>query len=129
MLVAEMPTPIESDELLGRKVIKLAAGRSHAACITEGGELFYWGMSEYMEPERVSTLLHTKVVDVVCGKNYTIAQGEDGNVCSYGKGKTGVLGIPNSKTLSHPQHVEALADKKVVSMSAGYDHAACLVEE
>lgn len=37
--MASVPEPIEADELLGRKVIKVATGASHAVCITEGGWL------------------------------------------------------------------------------------------
>ena len=59
--MAEVPSPIEADELLGRRVVKIAAGHSHAACITESGELFFWGSTLHLEPERVVSLLHTKV--------------------------------------------------------------------
>ena len=55
------PNEITADELAGRRVTKIAAGASHAAAITDGGELFYWGMSLYFEPVRVTALLHTKV--------------------------------------------------------------------
>jgi alpha-tubulin suppressor-like RCC1 family protein len=55
------PNEITADELAGRRVAKIAAGASHAAAITDGGELFYWGMSLYFEPVRVTALLHTKV--------------------------------------------------------------------
>lgn len=57
----EAPTPIESGQLEGQRVIKITAGHSHAACIVEGGNLFFWGMSLYLEPELVTSLLHTKV--------------------------------------------------------------------
>jgi len=48
---------------------------------------------------------------------------------SFGKNKTGVLGHANTKTLTQPELVEGLADKKVVSISAGATHFACLVED
>jgi alpha-tubulin suppressor-like RCC1 family protein len=124
-----IPEPIEADELVGRKVIKIAAGAGHAACITEGGELFYWGMSVYLEPYRVTELLHTKIVDVQCGLDYTLAIDEEGRMYSFGKGSTGVLGQGSVKNLNQPQLMEVFADKKVIQASAGWKHAACLVTD
>lgn len=57
----EVPAPIESGQLEGQRVTKIAAGHSHAACVVEGGRLFFWGMSLHLEPELVTSLLHTKV--------------------------------------------------------------------
>lgn len=124
-----IPEPIESDELVGRRVTKVAAGAAHAACITEGGELFYWGMALHMEPVRVTQLLHTKVVDVACGLDYTLAVDEEGRMYSFGKGSTGVLGHGSVKSLNQPQVMEVFEGKKVRQVSAGWKHAACLVEE
>jgi len=124
-----MPVPLEADELVGRRVSKVAAGHSHAACVTEGGELLFWGSGIYLEPYRVTTLLHTKIVDVACGQDYTLALDQEGKLYTFGKGKTGVLGQASVKSLNQPALVEALADKKILSINAGYAHAACLVEE
>ena len=124
-----IPEPIEADELLGRRVVKVAAGAAHAACITEGGELFFWGMQVHLEPYRVTELLHTKVVDVVCGLDYTLAIDEEGRMYSFGKGSTGVLGQGSVKNLNQPQLMEAFEGKKIVQASAGWKHAACLVED
>lgn len=124
-----IPEPIEADELVGRRVVKVAAGSGHAACITQGGELFYWGMSLHLEPFRVTQLLHTKVVDVVCGLDYTLAVDEEGRMYSFGKGNTGVLGQGSVKTLNQPQVMEVFNGKKVKLVSAGWKHAACLVED
>jgi alpha-tubulin suppressor-like RCC1 family protein len=64
---------------------------------------------------------------VFCGKDYTIALDEDGKIYSFGNGKTGVLGQASVKKLNQPELVEALADKRVVSVSAGWSHVACQV--
>ena len=124
-----VPSPIEADELLGRKVTKVAAGHSHAACITESGELFYWGMSLYLEPVRVNELLHTTVVDVVCGQDYVLCLDKEGKLYSFGAGKHGALGQGSVKHLNQAAVMEALQDKKVTSMSAGWKHAACLAQD
>jgi alpha-tubulin suppressor-like RCC1 family protein len=124
-----VPEPIESDELLGRKVVKIAAGSSHAACITESGELFYWGSRLFMEPTRVNELLHSKIVDVSCGQDYTLAIDENGKAYSFGKAKTGVLGLGGVKKSNQATLLEAFGDLRVSSVSAGWTHAAALVED
>jgi alpha-tubulin suppressor-like RCC1 family protein len=125
--MTSVPEPIEADELVNRRVTKIAAGHSHAACITDNGELFYWGMTLHLEPVRVDALLHTKIVDVVCGQDYTLAVDHDGRMYSFGKGKTGVLGQGSVKRLNQPAVMEALENVEVVQVSAGWKHAAALV--
>jgi len=126
--MASVPEPIEADELFGRKVIKVSSGGSHAVCITEGGEVFQWGMSLYLEPVRVSELLNTNIVDVACGDNYSLALDEKGRLYSWGQSKTGVLGQGSVKQLNQAQLIEALEDKKVTSISAGWQTVACFAE-
>ena len=58
--MSSLPTPIEG-QLENRTVAKIGTGHSHSACITNRGELFIWGMNRYLEPELVTSLLHTKV--------------------------------------------------------------------
>ena len=81
------------------------------------------------EPKLETTLLHTKIVDVACGQNYTLALDEEGRIYSMGKGKTGVLGLASTKTSAYPILVEGIPDEdKVVSMSCGWAHVACTTE-
>jgi alpha-tubulin suppressor-like RCC1 family protein len=86
-------------------------------------------MSLYLEPEYVGGLVHTKIVDISCGDDYWIALDKDGKLYAYGAGKTGVLGEANVKQLNQPRLIEALADQNVKSVSAGWKHAAAVVEE
>jgi len=65
-------------------------------------------------------------VNIACGENYTIVLTEDGKLYSFGKGKTGVLGQASTKALNDPTLVEGIADKKVIRMSAGLSHFACI---
>lgn len=127
--MSEVPSEVVSDELASKTVSKIAAGHSLAACITTKGDLYYWGMSLYLEPEYVNALVHTKIVDIACGDNYWMALGDDGLLYSYGSGKTGVLGEAGVRQQNQARLVEALADKKVTSVSAGWKHVAVLVED
>ena len=124
-----VPTPLEGDELLGRRIVFIAAGHSHAACVSEKGELFFWGSAHHLEPERVVALGHTKVVDVVCGQDFTIARGEDGKLYSFGSGKAGTLGNAGSRVAPEATLIEALADQGAEQISAGWKHVGCLVDE
>eukprot|EP00934_Nitzschia_sp_Nitz4_P007462 Nitzschia sp. Nitz4//scaffold24_size164493//123073//124335//NITZ4_002344-RA/size164493-processed-gene-0.241-mRNA-1//-1//CDS//3329544162//7452//frame0 len=126
----DVPQPLDSDELINRTVTKVAAGNSHAACITSSGELFTWGSSLNLEPVRVTEVLHTKIIDVACGNDYTLAMSEDHHIYVWGAGKTGVLGIGNAtKNLNQAQLLTGLMDKQVIQFSAGWAHAGCLVQE
>ena len=81
------------------------------------------------EPKLESTLLHTKIVDVACGQNYTLALDEEGRVYSMGTGKTGVLGLASTKSSAFPVLVEGIPEEeRVVKMSCGRSHVACLTE-
>lgn len=115
-----LPRPIEGN-LEGRTVTRIAAGHTHAAAVTSDGALFTWGMNYTHEPKLETTLLHTKIVDVACGQNYSLALDEEGRVYSMGKGKTGVLGLASTKASAYPILVEGIPeDEKVVSMNCGW---------
>lgn len=122
-----MPVPIEG-MLEGRRVVKIAGGNSHAAALTESGELFLWGGTIHL-PELVTALVGVNVVDIVCGDGFTTVLDDEGKIYSFGNGKTGVLGLASEKRAAEPTVVEGLLGKRVVKLSAGSKHVACLVEE
>jgi len=124
--MSSLPTVIEG-HLENRNIVKVSAGHSHSACITDKGELFIWGMNLYLEPTLVSSI--TRCVDVACGENYTIVLTDDGLIYSFGKGGKGVLGHGNTGNLNDPTLVVAMADKTVLQMSAGLSHFACMATE
>lgn len=68
-------------------------------------------------------------MDVGCGLDFTIAVSSEGKLHSFGKGKSGALGLATKSNIHTPALVEALADKRVVSLHVGGNHAACLVVE
>uniref|UniRef100_A0A7S1B633 RCC1-like domain-containing protein n=1 Tax=Corethron hystrix TaxID=216773 RepID=A0A7S1B633_9STRA len=123
-----LPRMIEGS-LEGRRVIKIAAGYGHSACITEEGECFMWGMKRFLEPELLTVLLHTRCVDVKCGRGYTAVLDDQGVLYTFGEGKTGCLGHADTKRLSQPQPLEAFQGRKVVQMHVGMDQIICAVED
>lgn len=123
-----LPRSVEGN-LEGRMVTRIAAGHAHAAAVTSEGELFTWGMNDTHEPRLETSLLHARIVDVACGKNYTLALDEGGRIYSMGKGKTGVLGLASTKVTNVPVLVEGIPEgERVVSMNCGWEHVACTTE-
>lgn len=119
-----MPQPVEG-LLEGRRVVKVDTGYAHAAAITEHGELFVWGSGRDHQPTLINTV--PNIVDIACGQNYTVALDDQGKLYTFGKGKTGVLGLASETKLLEPTFVEGLHPHKVASISAGWSHVACLV--
>mgnify|MGYP001088899933 CR=1 FL=1 len=78
---------------------------------------------------RVAEVLHTKIIDIACGNNYTMALSEDNHIYTWGSGRTGVLGVGSGiKNLNQAQMIKTMVDEKVTQISAGWAHAACLVQ-
>mmetsp|Transcript_4965 Transcript_4965/g.5760 ORF Transcript_4965/g.5760 Transcript_4965/m.5760 type:complete len:386 (-) Transcript_4965:45-1202(-) len=114
--MSEVPSEIVSDNLNSKTVKKIAAGHSLAACITNQGELYFWGMSLHLEPEYVAALAHAKIVDIAIGDDFWLALDDDGILYTYDK---------NSKV----QKLDALEKKKIFGISSGWKHFAAIVEE
>ncbi len=57
--MSSLPTPIEG-QLENRNVVKISAGHSHSACVTDKGELFVWGMNLYLEPTLVTSITRVR---------------------------------------------------------------------
>jgi alpha-tubulin suppressor-like RCC1 family protein len=127
-----VPERIATSEMSTRHIVAISAGHSHAAAISDQGELFLWGMGLYMDPVQVEDLRHTRIVAVSCGYDYTLAIDVDGNLHSLGVSQTGLLGV---RRLNPPVLLEALETqgsngrRRVVQVSVGRRFASCIVEE
>ena len=93
----------------GRKVVSVAAGALHTACIDEDGDIYTWGKGEYgrlghgdetdrSSPKVVRGLIGKKCSAVACGAYHTLVIAENGKVFSFGHGKRGQLGHGDLKT-------------------------------
>lgn len=86
-------------------------------------------MSVDLEPVRVDALVHTKVVDVFCGEDYTLAIDKEGKLYSFGQGKAGTLGSGSVRYLNTATRMEFFDNYEVLTASAGWKHAGCIVHE
>mmetsp|Transcript_1709 Transcript_1709/g.2533 ORF Transcript_1709/g.2533 Transcript_1709/m.2533 type:complete len:420 (+) Transcript_1709:81-1340(+) len=123
----EVPTLVEALE--GERVVEVACGKHHAAAVTDGGQLYMWGMKRVLEPQLMTELSDIHVKKAYCGDNFTYALSDKGHLYSFGKGGSRSLGHGDKKTYPQPTLVEAMKDKKVISMSCGHRHVAALVDD
>ena len=68
-----------------------------------------------------------KIIQVECGKQFTMALTEKGEVYTWGQNIHGELGLGNRVNTGKPTHVRSI-DAKVKQISAGSCHAAALTE-
>lgn len=122
-------------------IIQVSLSSSHAAAITESGQLFTWGegssgqlghltTSFYSFPIQVKSCQYLKVTQVSCGQNFTSILTDGCYVHIYGK--IGLTHESIQKTLckksllafSHTQ----LNNEKVVMIQTGSNFISCLNE-
>ena len=69
----DAPTQVGIEGALeGKKVVSASGSVSHSVAIAEGGECYYWGLAQWIEPVRLTALQHHNIVKVSCGKNFPL---------------------------------------------------------
>lgn len=127
-----VPTLVRS--LNSKKVIHVAAGTFHAACCTEDGEVYTWGLGldgqigngsaslHNTTPQHVNGILKgQKVCEVSCGTGHTAARTKDGKLFIWGRGRDGQLGQKGalSPAARREQPVEVGVSEFVSQVSLG----------
>jgi alpha-tubulin suppressor-like RCC1 family protein len=128
-------------ELENKKVVYVACGYQHTACVTEDGYLYTWGFgkngalghgdwNEVVLPKKVEKL--SNIVKVECGIDYTMCIDKEGKLYSWGSNRYGQLGVSgtntykiNKPTLIHLPH----AVSKVADFTCGEEHSAFLTDK
>lgn len=83
---------------LPSKVVQIAAGIEHAACLLDDGRVFMWGSFEnpgYMFKEQfipVEILKTERIVQIASGRDHFLALNDRGHIYSMGSGFYGQLG-------------------------------------
>jgi len=134
-----IPSPIRS--LLSKRVTYVAAGPFHAACCTEDGEVYTWGLgldgqigigSSAMHnptPQRVHLPVQGKVCQVSCGSAHTAAVTQAGELFIWGRGRDGQLGQSGviSPAARRDRPVVVDLPGRVTHVSLGGDFSLALV--
>ncbi|CAH2243797.1 jg12710 [Pararge aegeria aegeria] len=139
-ITLEAPRIIES--LSGERVVGIACGSAHSACVTARGHLYTWGLGEYgrlghgddaiqLLPKMVEALAGFRVVQVACGSRdaQTLALTACGKVFSWGDGDFGKLGRGGSDGCAVPMNVERLNTLGVIQVECGAQFSLALTRD
>jgi len=111
--------PRAIDGLEGHEIAYISAGHAHAVALTTTGELFLWGMKNWMEPHKVESG-GVSFKSVSCGRNFTAAVTDAGDVYTFGGGSLGpgiyqestyCLGHAEVSPRQEPEKVQYFADQ------------------
>ncbi|XP_028033518.1 probable E3 ubiquitin-protein ligase HERC2 [Bombyx mandarina] len=139
-LTLEVPRLI--DALSGERVVSVACGSAHSACVTARGHLYTWGLGEYgrlghrdnitqLVPKMVEALANFRVIQVACGSRdaQTLALTACGKVFSWGDGDFGKLGRGGSDGCAVPMNIERLNSLGVVQVECGAQFSLALTRD
>ncbi|KAK1941892.1 Ultraviolet-B receptor UVR8 [Phytophthora citrophthora] len=133
---------------LTRMLLDVACGDTHVVGASEQGYLLTWGdvcesrrctkqsrsEEEATIPRVVQSLLHKRIVQVACGASHSFALAEDGDVFSWGIGRSGALGHglnaheQTFDSVASPMEVLALKGRRVMQIACGDMHSAALLQ-
>jgi hypothetical protein len=124
------------------KVVFIATGHAHSACITEDGSTYTWGdggdgrLGHHLDttlssPKLVIRLVGKRAEEVACGWSHTLVRTEDGRVFSFGYGGQGQLGHGGKESRLTPKLIEAppLKGEFVVQVACGANHSMALTRK
>jgi len=99
-------TPKIVTELLGKKIIKISAGREHSLALDDEGKVYAWGsnflgqLGENVQGyyEGIVTVnINKKIVDICAGTSQSLVMDEQGGIYTWGFGKFDIEFIMNVK--------------------------------
>eukprot|EP01124_Arcella_intermedia_P025572 TRINITY_DN4597_c0_g1_i1.p1 TRINITY_DN4597_c0_g1~~TRINITY_DN4597_c0_g1_i1.p1 ORF type:complete len:514 (-),score=118.61 TRINITY_DN4597_c0_g1_i1:43-1584(-) len=124
------PTP---QRVLGlTNVIQLSCGYSHVLALTKDGQLFSWGHNgdgrlglgnntNLSVPTKITTI-PSKILQIACGGQHSMALCSDGSLYSWGWNAYGQLGIGNTQNQSLPKKVIGISER-IREIRCGYSHS------
>nr|VDD06745.1 unnamed protein product [Brassica rapa] len=137
-LNASLPKPLfffDDDYVISQA----SAGWSHSAFVSDSGSLFTCGNGSFGQlghgdnisltsPAKVSYFVDKSVKMVACGMRHSLVLFSGNQVCGFGSGKRGQLGVSSErkKSVDLPCVVSGLEDVEVVRIAANGDHSAAL---
>ncbi|XP_060103049.1 probable E3 ubiquitin-protein ligase HERC6 [Heteronotia binoei] len=80
-------------------------------------------------PEQIQALEAQAVVNVSCGKEYSIAICSNGSIFSWGAGTFGQLGTGQWKDQLIPKKIDGLSPRKVIQVACGHYHTIALTKD
>lgn len=77
----------------------------------------------------LGNLSNVRITNVAAGYSFSLACSESGEVYGWGFNDKGQLGLGHRFNQEHPQKIKALEGIKVVELSCGQQHSACVTED
>ena len=133
--------PTEVSGLAGREVAWVGASGDgyHAGAVMGDGEVYVWGASECGqlglggregagEPRRVAALEHKRVVGVAMGEAHTCCLTEARELCVWGNGEDGQLGLAAERLAAGPDMLrpQVHGGRQYVAAACGARHTVAL---
>ncbi|XP_018537544.1 alsin isoform X2 [Lates calcarifer] len=141
--------PVLEVSLLGKTVVRVAAGGFHCGALSEQGSVYMWGENTagqcgltekgtvtnitVSEPCPVSVVdsevvppAVVRVVDLACGREHSLALSSQNELWAWGSGCQLGL-VTNTFPVWRPQKVEHLAGRHVIQVACGAYHSLALV--
>lgn len=137
----DSPLAVDTSGVLkDKKIVKMSSGDYHSLAIDKEGQIYSWGNNSFGQlgnnltkksgsPVKVDTsgvLKDKKIVEVSAKSSYSLALDSEGQVYSWGDNGYGQLGNNSNVNSRVPVKVDnsgGLKDKKIVQLSAGYNHS------
>ena len=127
-----LPKKIET--FAGQRVVAVSAGSLHSLALTANGAVWSWGSGSFgklghgdqqdqLEPKKIEAFTGQRIVAVSAGDFHSLALAADGALWSWGLGVFGRLGHGDGQDQLLPKKVEAIADQRIVAVSAGAYHS------
>ena len=147
------------------KIIKVSCGEAHTIVLTSKKEVYSWGFgsngqlglgfcedsfelgtgltkSRIFTPQKIKSLNNKKIIDIQCGKTFSMFIDSTGGLYSCGVNDLNQLGIPDSPPKSHiinydsqckdfviPTKLEFFLNMKVEKISCGEAHCLAIVKD
>lgn len=123
----------------GLQVAKIACGINHTLCLTNSGQVFYWGLyymttqhgqKEHtgcaLQPKLMESLAQHVTIDIAAGSGHSLAVTDKKELYAWGAGKLGELGVYSSKYENLRNAEKVAFDGTVSQVSAGVFHSCAI---
>jgi alpha-tubulin suppressor-like RCC1 family protein len=143
---ATIATPIDTTNLVGKVIAKIAAGTSHSLLLSDDGVVFSFGWNSYGQTglgiDGAATLVATPIntthladrtmTQIAAGFFHNLLLADDGTVFSFGSnvgGQTGLGTASGSTLIATPIDTTNLAGKTITQVAAGRYHSLLLADD
>lgn len=138
-------TPIDTTNLAGRTIVRVAAGGWHSLVLADDGTVFSFGNNSFGQtglgtsgdtliatPIDTSNLAGKRITQVAAGVDFSLLLADDGTVFSFGSnsnGRTGLGTATGNTLIATPIDMTNLAERRITQVAAGFEHSLLLADD